>query len=186
MRKLALGAVCLAATGAVVAFAIAPQFSEPDPEIYDLASHSVAKFPTELTTLSPDDFELPTVEKYIPEPEPEPEPEPAPAPAPPPAPAAPPAYTGGGSSAEWMAAAGIPESDWGYVDFIVTRESSWNPNAVNPSSGASGLVQALPCGKVPGNCFDPVDNLRWANGYAQARYGSWAGAVEFWQNNRWW
>ena len=95
-------------------------------------------------------------------------------------------YTGGGAPAEWMAAAGIPEGDRGYVDYIVSKESGWNPNAVNTSSGASGLVQALPCSKVPGNCFDPVDNLRWANGYATGRYGSWAGAYDFWTRNHWW
>lgn len=95
-------------------------------------------------------------------------------------------YTGGGAPAEWMAAAGIAESDWGYVDYIVSRESGWNPNATNKSSGACGLVQALPCSKVPGNGYDPVDNLRWASGYATGRYGSWAGAVDFWTRNHWW
>ena len=97
-----------------------------------------------------------------------------------------PTYSGGGSPAEWMAAAGIAESDWGYVDYIVSKESSWNPNAVNSSSGASGLVQALPCGKVSGSCFNPVDNLKWADGYAKGRYGSWAGAYNFWTSNHWW
>ncbi|WP_341957322.1 transglycosylase SLT domain-containing protein [Microbacterium sp. LWH13-1.2] len=100
--------------------------------------------------------------------------------------AAPLFYTGGGAPAEWMAAAGIAESDWGYVDYIVSRESGWNPNATNKSSGACGLVQALPCSKVPGNGYDPVDNLRWATGYATGRYGSWAGAHAFWTNNHWW
>ena len=95
-------------------------------------------------------------------------------------------YTGGGAPAEWMAAAGIAESDMGYVDYIVSRESGWNPNATNRSSGACGLVQALPCSKVPGNGYDPVDNLRWATGYATGRYGSWAGAYAFWTSNHWW
>lgn len=116
----------------------------------------------------------------------EPKPEPVAAPAAASVSAGPPKYTGGGAPAEWMAAAGIPESDWWYVDQIVVRESGWNPNAVNPGSGASGLVQALPCGKVPGNCFNPVDNLRWASGYAAGRYGSWAGAHAFWEANHWW
>lgn len=117
-------------------------------------------------------------------------------PEPPPAPAAPaaaaaaapaiPMYSGGGSPAEWMAAAGIAESDWGYVDYIATRESGWNPNATNPTSGACGLIQAYPCSKVPGSGYDPIDNLRWANGYAVGRYGSWASAVSFWQDNHWW
>ncbi|MGM7696678.1 transglycosylase SLT domain-containing protein [Microbacterium sp. A84] len=95
-------------------------------------------------------------------------------------------YTGGGAPAEWMAAAGIASGDWGYVDYVVSRESGWNPNATNSSSGACGLVQALPCSKVPGNGYNPVDNLRWANGYATGRYGSWAGAYNFWINNHWW
>lgn len=110
-------------------------------------------------------------------------PEAAPPVAPPPGP---PKYTGGGSPADWMAAAGIPEKDWGYVDYVVSRESGWNPNATNSSSGACGLVQALPCSKVPGNGYDPVDNLKWADGYAKGRYGSWAGAYNFWISNHWW
>ncbi|PRB18939.1 transglycosylase SLT domain-containing protein [Microbacterium sp. MYb62] len=97
-----------------------------------------------------------------------------------------PPYSGGGAPAEWMAAAGIAQGDWQYVDYIVSRESGWNPNATNKSSGACGLVQALPCSKVPGNGYNPVDNLRWATGYATGRYGSWAGAYNFWTNNHWW
>ncbi|MCL2038366.1 ubiquitin-like domain-containing protein [Candidatus Saccharibacteria bacterium] len=86
---------------------------------------------------------------------------------------------------QWMSAAGIPEADWAYVDHIVFRESSWNPNAVNRSSGACGLAQAFPCSKVPGNPFDPVDSLKWQYGYVKARYGGYAGAYAFWQRNRW-
>lgn len=100
-------------------------------------------------------------------------------------PAGPPPYTGGGSPAEWMTAAGIPESDWGYVDAIISRESGWNPNATNSSSGACGLAQAHPCSKLE-NAYDPVVNLVWANGYANGRYGSWAAAYVFWQANHWW
>lgn len=102
------------------------------------------------------------------------------------APAAAPKYTGGGSPAEWMAAAGIAEADWGYVDYIASKESGWNPNATNASSGACGLIQANPCSKVPGSGYNPVDNLVWANGYAVGRYGSWAGAYAFWTANHWW
>lgn len=100
--------------------------------------------------------------------------------------AGPPKYSGGGAPADWMAAAGIAESDWAYVDYIANKESGWNPNATNASSGACGLIQAYPCSKVPGNGYDPVDNLKWANGYAVGRYGSWAGAYDFWLANNWW
>ena len=94
-------------------------------------------------------------------------------------------YTGGGSKDEWLRAAGIPESDWGYADAIVSRESGWNPNATNRSSGACGLAQALPCSKVPGNPYNPVDSLRWMDGYVKGRYGGWAGAYNFWMSNHW-
>jgi hypothetical protein len=95
-------------------------------------------------------------------------------------------YDGPADRAAWMKAAGIAESDWQYVDYIAMKESSWNPNATNASSGACGLIQALPCSKVPGNGYDPVDNLRWADGYAKNRYGSWQAAHQFWQANHWW
>ncbi|WP_228479686.1 transglycosylase SLT domain-containing protein [Microbacterium abyssi] len=137
-------------------------------------------------TISPVDRS--SFEVYVtPKPTPPPEPEPASSTSGPSEPvAATPFYTGGGAPAEWMAAAGIASGDWGYVDYIVSRESGWNPNATNSSSGACGLVQALPCSKVPGNGYDPVDNLRWANGYATGRYGSWAAAHAFWTSNHWW
>lgn len=132
-----------------------------------------------------------TFEVYV-KPKPKPKPKPPPAPASSEASsggggqAGPPRYTGGGSKEDWMSAAGIASSDWPYVDYIVSRESGWNPNATNPSSGACGLVQALPCSKVPGNGYNPVDNLRWGNGYAVGRYGSWSAAYAFWTRNHWW
>ncbi|MCL2371718.1 ubiquitin-like domain-containing protein [Candidatus Saccharibacteria bacterium] len=86
---------------------------------------------------------------------------------------------------QWMTEAGIPEEDWVYVDFIVFRESSWNPNAVNRISGACGLAQAFPCSRVPGNPFDPVNSLRWQHQYVLGRYGSYAAAYAFWQIHGW-
>lgn len=90
-----------------------------------------------------------------------------------------------GNKASWLAASGIPEHEWSYVDSIVTRESGWNPNAVNKSSGACGLGQQLPCGKWSGAWNDPVAALKAMNGYVHGRYGSWAGAVAFWGVNHW-
>lgn len=90
----------------------------------------------------------------------------------------------GGTKEDWMRAAGIPQDVWFYADFIVSHESGWNPNAVNPSSGACGLGQQLPCGKWAGAWNDPVAALRAMNGYV-SRYGGWAGAYAFWQANRW-
>lgn len=90
-----------------------------------------------------------------------------------------------GTKSDWMRAAGIPESDWQYVDYIVNRESSWNPNAVNPSSGACGLAQALPCSKLGPNWNDPVTALKWQYEYVKQRYGGYAGAYNFWTVNHW-
>ena len=91
----------------------------------------------------------------------------------------------GGTKESWMAAAGIPEAHWGYVDSIVSRESGWNPNAVNKSSGSCGLGQQLPCGKWAGAWNDPVAALVAMTGYVNARYGGWAGAVSFWSTHHW-
>lgn len=82
-----------------------------------------------------------------------------------------------------MRAAGIPEDQWVYVDYIVSRESSWNPNAVNPSSGACSLVQALPCSKIGPNWRDPVVALRWQYAYVKGRYGGYQQAYQFWVAN---
>lgn len=94
-------------------------------------------------------------------------------------------FTGGGSKAEWLTAAGIAREHWGAADAIVSQESGWNPNAINPSSGACGLAQALPCDKVPGNPLDPVDSLTWMNSYVYGRYGGWEEALAFKQLHGW-
>lgn len=184
--------------GSVIAlfgmFAVAPQMSW-SAEAPVAALYQPGEMPTqEIITAAAAEAEL-FLDALEVERLPEPEPEPAPvsvttqkqqAAAPSPAPAPPPAYGGGGSPEAWMTAAGIAPGDWGYVDFIASRESGWNPNATNPTSGACGLIQAYPCSKVPGSGYNPVDNLSWANGYATARYGSWADAYSFWSANHWW
>lgn len=93
-------------------------------------------------------------------------------------------YTGGGTKTEWLAASNIASENWGYADFMVQKESGWNPNSVNRVSGACGLAQALPCNKVPGNPYNPVDSLNWMNTYV-GRYGGWQGAYSFWLINHW-
>lgn len=67
------------------------------------------------------------------------------------------------------------------ADCIVSRESNWNPNAVNPRSGAAGLGQFLrstwmttPQGKAGLSVFDP-----WANHAAVCWMLSQGRALEF-------
>ena len=90
-----------------------------------------------------------------------------------------------GSKSDWLAAAGVPESDWSNADWLVSRESGWNPNALNSSSGACGLAQALPCSKIGEDWNDPVVALKWMYNYVNSRYGGFAGAVEHSQNFGW-
>mgnify|MGYP000845851487 FL=1 len=85
-------------------------------------------------------------------------------------------YTGGGSKDQWLASSNIPRDQWGYAEWLVQKESGWNPNA-RSRSGACGLAQALPCSKVPGNPLNPADSLNWMHGYVMGRYGSWEKAV---------
>lgn len=85
----------------------------------------------------------------------------------------------GGNKQTWLQASGIPESQWLAVDSIVSGESGWNPNAINPSSGACGLGQQLPCGKWDsyGAWNNPVAALKAMTDYVTWRYGSWSYAV---------
>lgn len=86
--------------------------------------------------------------------------------------------------------AGISAEDYAYVDYIIERESRWNPTALNSSSGAYGLCQALPGSKMASAGSDwqynPITQLRWCDGYAKGRYGSWAAAYNFWISNNYW
>ena len=101
-----------------------------------------------------------------------------------------PTFNPSGSKADWMRAAGISDADFGYVDYIISHESGWNYHAVNRSSGAYGLPQSLPAGKLASAGADwrdnPVTQLRWAHNYAVGRYGSWEDAYRFWTVNHWW
>jgi len=94
------------------------------------------------------------------------------------------------SKDQLMQQAGIPQSDWEAVDYIVTHESSWNAAAVNASSGATGLCQALPASKMASAGADyktnPVTQLRWCHDYAMTRYSGWWSAFAYWKLNRWW
>jgi hypothetical protein len=90
-----------------------------------------------------------------------------------------------GSHSDWMRAAGIAESDFGYVDYIISHESGWSCTKWNRAgSGAYGLGQAYPATKMAAFGSDymtnPVTQLRWANAYATGRYGSWANAYAHW------
>ncbi|MFJ3841408.1 transglycosylase SLT domain-containing protein [Streptomyces sp. NPDC090054] len=72
---------------------------------------------------------------------------------------------------------------------IISRESGWNHTATNSSSGAYGLVQALPASKMSSAGSDwktnPATQIKWGLDYMNSRYGSPVGAWNFWQTHHW-
>lgn len=93
-----------------------------------------------------------------------------------------------GDCASWMDKAGITHV---LARELIQRESGCNPLAVNPSSGACGIPQSLPCSKMGAvnqdgtSAVDPVSQLIWMQNYVMARYGSWDGAIAWHDANNW-
>ncbi|MEU2429923.1 transglycosylase SLT domain-containing protein [Streptomyces sp. NPDC007861] len=83
----------------------------------------------------------------------------------------------------------MPAAQFQCFDKIVTHESNWNFKATNASSGAYGLVQALPGGKMASAGADwktnPKTQIKWGLEYMNERYGSPCAAWSFWQANHW-
>jgi hypothetical protein len=88
-----------------------------------------------------------------------------------------------------MAAQMVPSGQFQCFSNIVNHESSWNYHAVNASSGAYGLFQALPAGKYASAGSDwqtnPATQIKWGLNYMNSRYGSPCEAWSFWQANSW-
>lgn len=88
-----------------------------------------------------------------------------------------------------MAAAGIAKSDYVYVEYVIEHESHWNLASVN-SSGCTGLGQACPGSKLANACpawrTDAICQMKFFNGYAIGRYGTWAAAYNFKVSHGWW
>ncbi|SOB85448.1 transglycosylase SLT domain-containing protein [Streptomyces sp. 1331.2] len=88
-----------------------------------------------------------------------------------------------------IAAQIVPAGQLQCFSNIVFHESSWNPLAVNASSGAYGLVQALPGSKMASAGADwrtnPATQIKWGLDYMNSRYGSPCAAWSFWQAHHW-
>jgi uncharacterized protein YabE (DUF348 family) len=101
----------------------------------------------------------------------------------------PPVVVVSGDKASLMLAAGIPADQHGSADYIISRESGWRLTAGN-AGGCLGLGQACPGSKLINACpeyaTDAICQLRFFNGYAVGRYGSWNAAYQFWTVNHWW
>ncbi|MEW2302649.1 transglycosylase SLT domain-containing protein [Streptomyces sp. NPDC006655] len=100
------------------------------------------------------------------------------------------AATTSASSAQAIAHKMIPDAaQFNAFSKIVSHESGWNPSATNSSSGAYGLVQALPGSKMASAGSDwktnPATQIKWGLDYMNSRYGSPTAAWSFWQANGW-
>ncbi|WKX12184.1 transglycosylase SLT domain-containing protein [Streptomyces sp. NL15-2K] len=93
------------------------------------------------------------------------------------------------SQIQSMARQVVPSGQFQCFSNIVDHESSWNYKAVNASSGAYGLFQALPASKYSSVGSDwrtnPATQIKWGLNYMNDRYGSPCEAWTFWQANRW-
>ncbi|GGK80903.1 lytic transglycosylase domain-containing protein [Ornithinimicrobium pekingense] len=109
---------------------------------------------------------------------PAPEPAPAQQQAPAPAPAPAPVSSGDARSIarSMLSSYGWGDDQWGCLDSLWQRESGWSHTATNPSSGAYGIPQSLPAGKMASAGADwqtnPATQIAWGLGYISERYGS--------------
>ena len=92
-----------------------------------------------------------------------------------------------GSHEDWMAAAGLSPSDYGYANYIFSNESGWRMTATDGTHYGLGQTSLSKLSSAcPNWQTDPVCQIKVFNGYAVGRYGSWAGAYSAWQAKGWW
>lgn len=88
---------------------------------------------------------------------------------------------------------GWNENEFTYLEQLWQKESSWNPKATNPSSGAYGIPQALPAEKMgetsQGGGPDYLTNyktqINWGLKYIATRYMTPYKAWDFQRKNNW-
>lgn len=102
-----------------------------------------------------------------------------------------------GTKAEYQAYArnlcintyGWTENDFNCLVKLWERESNWNPNAHNKSSGAHGIPQSLPASKMASEGSDYMTNyktqIRWGLKYITNRYGTPSNAWAHSQQKGW-
>ncbi|MCA9582528.1 MAG: hypothetical protein KC416_12090 [Myxococcales bacterium] len=75
---------------------------------------------------------------------------------------------------------------WSCLEQLFTHESNWDHRATNPSSGACGIPQALPCSKMGSHGSDyrsnPSTQIRWGLDYIAGRYGNPCNAWSAWRS----
>jgi len=84
---------------------------------------------------------------------------------------------------------GWDASEFSCLDELWISESNWEVDATNPSSGAYGIPQSLPAGKMASAGADwrtnPATQIEWGLKYIDLSYGTPCSAWEFKQANNW-
>ena len=73
---------------------------------------------------------------------------------------------------------------WNAIDWIVQKESGWNPKAANPTSSARGLFQQMTSIHGP-VASTPAGQAEWGLNYIKSRYGTPTQAQAFWKAHNW-
>lgn len=84
--------------------------------------------------------------------------------------------------AKWSA------DQWPAMEYVMNKETSGDPKAINKSSGACGIPQSLPCSKmlkVIGSLDNVNGQLDWMVNYIASRYDNPKGAEKFHKINNW-
>lgn len=72
---------------------------------------------------------------------------------------------------------------WTALYNLWMAESEWIPSKVNPSSGACGIPQALPCNKITDHSYQ--GQIEWGLSYISQRYGNPINAYAHFKRNNW-
>ncbi len=75
------------------------------------------------------------------------------------------------------------------LNWLWTRESGWQWNATNGTSGAYGIPQSLPAGKMAAAGGDwqtnPATQIKWGLGYIASTYGTPCNAWSHEESDGW-
>lgn len=86
---------------------------------------------------------------------------------------------------EIMTSMGFSGAEWPALRELWINESGWRTNALNASSGAYGIPQALPATKMASAGSDwrtnPATQIKWGLDYIKQRYGSPRFALSAWE-----
>lgn len=92
-------------------------------------------------------------------------------------------------AASQLAAYGWGQDQMSALSILWEKESNWRTTATNSSSGAYGIVQALPASKMASAGADWETNyktqIKWGLDYIKERYGSPSAALSFHYAHNW-